>query len=106
MSENFFVLEGLIKSGVSRLNVARQVSCKLKWYVSIHSHPQGSIRSSTFWCQIKAYIFLIITPKFQLQIHYALEVIAENVPFSGIPILTFLCIFMTASSSVLHIKRK
>ena len=35
---------------------------------------------------MKAYIFLIITLKFQLQIHYTLEVIAENEPISGIPI--------------------
>ena len=31
---------------------------------------------------MKAHIFLIITPKFQLQIHYTLEVIVENVPIS------------------------
>ena len=29
-------------------------------------------------------MFLIITSKFQLQIHYTLEVMAENVPVSGI----------------------
>ena len=46
---------------------------------------------------MKARIFLIITPKFQIQIEYTLEVIAENVPISGIPILIFLCIFITAS---------
>ena len=42
-----------------------------------------------FCCQIKAHIFLIINPKFQLQICYTLEVIAENVHISGIPILIF-----------------
>ena len=36
-------------------------------------------------------IFLIIASKFQLQIYYSLEVEAENVPISGIPILIFLC---------------
>ena len=35
---------------------------------------------------MKAHIFLIVTPKFQPQIHYTLEVIAENVPISSIPI--------------------
>ena len=36
--------------------------------------------------------FLIVSPKFQLQSHYTLEVIAENIPISGIglPILIFL----------------
>ena len=38
-----------------------------------------------FWCQIKVHIFLIITPKFLLQIHYTLEIKAENVPLSSIP---------------------
>ena len=38
---------------------------------------------------MKAHIFLITTLKFQLQIHYTMEVIAEDVPISGIPILIF-----------------
>ena len=42
-----------------------------------------------FWCQMKAHIFLIIIPKFQPQIHHTLEVIAENVPISGIPIFIY-----------------
>ena len=29
-----------------------------------------------FWCQMKARIFLILIPKFQLQIYYTVEVIA------------------------------
>ena len=53
-----------------------------------------------FWCQMKAHTFLIITLKFQPQIHYTLEAIAENVPISGIPIFIFLCIFITASTPV------
>ena len=53
-------------------------------------------------CYLKAYIFLIITQKFQLQIHYTAEVTAENGSTSGIPILIFLCIFVTASFPVLH----
>ena len=56
-----------------------------------------------FWYQMKANIFLITTPKFQLQIHCTFEVIAENVPISGIPILNFFCIFITASSPVSNI---
>ena len=63
---------------------------------------QGSTGSSVFCCQMIAHIFLIVTPKFQLQIHYSLEVIAENVPISGIPIFNFLFIFITASSTVSH----
>ena len=33
----------------------------------------------------EAHIFLIMTPKFQLQIQYCLEGTAENVPIIGIP---------------------
>ena len=55
-----------------------------------------------FWCQMKAHFCLIITPEFQLRIHYTLAAIAENAPTSGIPILIFLCIFITASPPVLH----
>ena len=51
-----------------------------------------------FWFQMKAHTFLIIT----LQIHNTLELTAENVPISAIPILIFVCIFMTASSSMSH----
>ena len=43
----------------------------------LHSHPQGSQGRSTFWCHIKAHIFLIITQKFH--IHYTLEVKIECV---------------------------
>ena len=69
----------------------------------LYSHPQGSTGSSIFWCQMKANIFLIIIPKFQLRIHYTLADIAENVPISGTLILIFfLCIFITASSQVSH----
>ena len=71
---------------------------ELKWYgipIAFSISSQGLNQ-----CQMKAHIFLIITPKFQVQIHFTLEVIAENVPISGIPILIFLCIFVTASSPV------
>ena len=58
--------------------------------------PQCSTGSSTFWCQMKAHTFLIITPKFQLEMYYNLSVMAENVPMYGIPI------FIAASSQVSH----
>ena len=51
---------------------------------------------------MKAHSFLIVTPKFQLQIHYTLEDIAESVQISSIPVLIFLGIFKTASSPVSH----
>ena len=66
------------------------------------SSPRALPEVVLFWCQMKAHIFLIITPKFQLQIYYTLEVKAENVPISSIPILIFLYTFMTALSSVSH----
>ena len=50
-------------------------------------------------CQMKTFIFLIIIPKFQLQIYYTLEVLIICRP---IPILILLCIYITASSSVSH----
>ena len=40
-----------------------------------HSHPSGRNRKN----QMKSHIFLIITTKFQLQIHYTLAVITGNV---------------------------
>ena len=65
-------------------------------------NPQAQPEVVLFCCQMKINIFLIIAPKFQRQIHYTLKVIAENVPTSGIPILIFLLIFITASSLVSH----
>ena len=59
----------------------------------LHSHPRGSTGRSTFWCQKKAHIFLIVTPRFQLQIHFTLAVMAENVPISGMQIVDFLMYF-------------
>ena len=47
---------------------------------------------------MKAHIFLITIPKFQLQIHYTLEIVTENVSISIIPNF-FLCIFTKASLS-------
>ena len=45
--------------------------------------------------------FSYYNPKFQLQIHYTMEVMTENVLLSAIPILIFLCISITASSDIL-----
>ena len=65
------------------------------------------------WCQneMKAHIFLITTPKFQLQIHYTLEVIAENATTSGCmwiwfadSILPALVGFLRALRFLLHLK--
>ena len=51
-----------------------------------HSHPLESAGSSYFFgIKWKPIFFYKITPNFQLQIHYTLEVIAGNVPISGIP---------------------
>ena len=63
---------------------------RLKWYVPItfwalRAQPDVVL----FWYQQKAHIFLNITPKFPLQIHYTLAVIAENAPISGITIFVF-----------------
>ena len=59
-----------------------------------------------FWCLNNAYIFLIIAPKFQLQIHYILEVLAEKCrptcTYFRYTNLIFLFIFITASSPVGH----
>ena len=50
----------------------------LKWYVPIaFSSHRAQLEVVLFWCQMKAHIFLIVTPKFQLQLYYTLAVIAE-----------------------------
>ena len=69
--------------------------------------PWGSTRRSTFWCQIEAHIFLIITQKYQLQIQCTLADIAENVHLSHIEILIS-CIFITASHQchILFLQRR
>ena len=55
--------------------------------------PRAQPEVVFFWCQMKGHIFLIITPKFQLQIHFTLEVTTENVLISGIPICFFFSVF-------------
>ena len=60
--------------------------------LQLHSNSQSLTWSSIFFvCQMKTHIFLILIPKFQLQIHNTWEV--ENVPISGIPNLTFFMYF-------------
>ena len=55
-----------------------------------------------FWFQMKAYIFAIANLKFRHQSPCSFGDVTENVKFIGIPILDFLCIFITASSPGLH----
>ena len=56
--------------------------------------PWGSTGSSTFFLyQIKAHIFLLANPKFQLQILCSFGDITKNVKLNGIPENNFLCIF-------------
>ena len=99
---DYIIGGGLIWARNRCLGRDTRVGC-LKWYVPIaFSSPRAQSEVVLFWCQMKAHIFLIIAPNFQLQIHYTLEVIAENVPISGIPILIFLRIFIIASSPVSH----
>ena len=51
---------------------------------------------------MKAHIFLIANPKFQLQILCSFGDITKSVKFNGIPENNFLCIFIIASSSGVH----
>ena len=51
------------------------------------SSPGLNRKYDKFWCQTKAYILLIIIPKFQLQIHYTLKGTMKNLQVIGIPIL-------------------
>ena len=51
--------------------------------------PQGSTKKWYFLVPNESPYFLIITPKFRLQIHYILGNIAKNLLISGIPILIF-----------------
>ena len=66
--------------------------------------PQGSTGSSTFFFlyQMKAHIFLVANPKFQLQILCSFGDMTKNVKFIGIPENNFLCIFIIASSPGVH----
>ena len=68
-----------------------------------HSHPPGLSRKQyIFWYQMKAHIFLIANPKFQLQILCSFGDITKSVKLIGIPENNFLCIFIIASSPGVH----
>ena len=68
--------------------------------------PQGSTGSSTFLVSNEDPIFSYYNPKISASksLVYTLEVVVENIPISSrpIPILIFLCIFITISSPVSH----
>ena len=73
------------------------------WYVPIAlSSPTAQPEVVLFLVSNESPYFSHYNPKIQLQIHYSLAVIAENVPVSGIPIFIFLRIFITALSPVSH----
>ena len=64
--------------------------------------PQGSTGSSVFFLyQMKAHIFLIANPKFQLQILCSFGDITKSVKLIGIP-ENNLCIFIIASFPGVH----
>ena len=65
--------------------------------------PQGSTgRSTFFWYQMKAHIFLVANPKFQLQILCGFGDMTKNMKLIGIPANNFLCIFIIASPPGVH----
>ena len=51
---------------------------------------------------MKAHIFLVANPKFQLQILCSFGDMTKNVKLIGIPENNFLCIFIIASSTGMH----
>ena len=51
---------------------------------------------------MKAHIFLIANPKFQLRIFCSFGDITKSVKLNGIPENNFLCIFIIASSPGVH----
>ena len=66
----------------------------LKWFFPIVlSSPRAQPEVVLFWCQMKTHIFSHCNPKFQLQIHYTLEVIAENVYLFPIYQFWFIYVF-------------
>ena len=65
--------------------------------------PPGLNRKKyIFWYQMKAHIFLIANPKFQLQILCSFGDITKSVKWNGIPENNFFCIFIIASSPGVH----
>ena len=66
------------------------------------SSPRAQPEVVYFWYQMKAHIFLIANPKFQLQILCSFGDITKSVKLNGIPENNFLCIFIIASSPGVH----
>ena len=66
------------------------------------SSPRAQPEVVFFWYQMKAHIFLIANPKFQLQILCSFGDITKIVKLIGIPENNFLCIFIIASSPGVH----
>ena len=67
------------------------------------SSPRVQPEVVIFWCQMKACIFLNMTPKFLLEIHYTLKVIVENVPYFSFTNFCFLIMYFHNSLfPVLH----
>ena len=66
------------------------------------SSPRAQPKVVIFWVSNESPYFSHLPKKVKLQIHYTLEVIAENVSISSVPTMVFSCIFITASSTVSH----
>ena len=89
--------EANLLTPISETNNSENYTMNRMFPLDCHPPPPGPQQEEVwFWYQMKAHIFFIITTIFQLQIHYTLEVIAEKVLISSIPILIFSCIFITA----------
>ena len=61
------------------------------------SSPRAQPEVIHFWCQMKAHVFLIVNPKFQLQILCSFGDTTQNANLNGISENNFLCVFITAS---------
>ena len=67
-------------------------------YAITFSSPRAQPEVVYFLYQMKAHIFLIANPKFQLQILCSFGDLTKSVKLNGIPENNFLCIFIIASS--------
>ena len=75
----------------------------LKKYMPItFSSPRAQPEVVDFLMSNEAHIFLIVNPKFQLQILCSFRDTIQNVKLNGIPENNFLCIFITVSSPRVH----
>ena len=63
----------------------------------LQSHPPGINRNSTLLVSNESPYFSHFNPQISASNSLNLEVIAEKVTLSGVPILIFLCIFVTTS---------